>query len=64
MRPSEEHHPSPTVAEDPPERGRRDERERRDERAPVHRKPPPPSPEADRGDLEKGLEKLDRVLPY
>ena len=28
------------------------------------RKPPPPSPEADRTDVERGVEKLDRILPH
>jgi hypothetical protein len=30
---------------------------------PAH-KPPPPSPEADRADVERGVEKLDRILPH
>jgi hypothetical protein len=38
--------------------------ERPEDTAPVHRKPPPHSPEADHEDVAKGIEKLNRILPH
>jgi hypothetical protein len=54
---SEEETPRLRAVPDPPDAPSEQERE------PAH-KPPPPSPEADRADVERGVEKLDRILPH
>jgi hypothetical protein len=54
---SEEQTPRLRALPDPPDTPDEQPRE------PAH-KPPPPSPEADRTDVERGVEKLDRVLPH